>query len=48
MQITGILFYVHSKNFAKLMYYYSSASLILSSDSVLAKLVLTFYIEKHL
>ena len=48
MQITDILFYIHSKNFAKLIYYYSSAFLILSSDSGLAKSSLTFYIEKHL
>lgn len=36
MQNTDILFYIHSKNFIELMYYYSFAFLILSSDSSLA------------
>lgn len=48
MQITDILFYIHSKNFTKLTYYYSFAFLILSSDSGLPKSSLTSYIEKHI
>lgn len=48
MQITDILFYIHSKNFTKLTYYYSFAFLILSFDSGLPKSSLTSYIEKLL